>query len=74
MLGEDNDASKNFGPYEDKKSTLEKQKIEKDHRDLVGKSSDTGSYARDGLPGHTLQAGLLASESSSFLREVRFNE
>ena len=41
MLGEDDNTSDNFGPYKDGKSTSEVQDIEKDHRNLVGKSSDT---------------------------------
>ena len=36
--GEDDNLSDNFGPYEDEESTPEAQDIEKDHRDLVGKS------------------------------------
>ena len=71
MPGEDDNASDNFGPYEDERSTPEAQDIEGDHRDLVGESSDTGSRAR---AGHTPQDGLLGSESSSSLTEVRFSE
>ena len=71
MPGEDDNTSDNFGPYKNKKSTLEVQDIERDYRDLVDKSSDTGSRAR---AGHTPQDGLLESESSLFLREVRFSE
>ena len=48
MPGEDDNASDNFGPYEDEGSTPEAQDIEGDHRDLVGKSSDTRSRARAG--------------------------
>ena len=48
MPGEDDNASDNFGPYKDKGSTPEAQDIEGDHRDLVGKSSDTRSRARAG--------------------------
>ena len=48
--------------------------MERDHRDLLGKSSETESCAKDGLSGHNPQAGLLASESSSALRQVRFSE
>ena len=74
MPGEDDDASENFGPNEDEESTLAEQEMEGDHRDLIGESSDTKICVRDGLSGHTPQAGLLASESSSSLREVRFSE
>ena len=72
--GKDDDASENFGPHKDEESILKEQKIEGDHRDLVGESLDTGSRAKDGLSRHTPQTGLLASESSSSLREVRFSE
>ncbi len=53
---------------------MEEQDIEGDHRNLVGKRSDTRSHTRDCLSGRTPQNGLLVSESSSFLREVRFSE
>ncbi len=71
---EDENTSDNFGLHGDEKSILEEQDIEVDHRNSVGKSSDTGSHARDGLSGRTPQDGLFASESSSSLREVRFRE
>ena len=71
MLGEDDNVSDNFGLYEDEKSIPEAQDIEKDHRDLVGKSSDSGSCAKEE---YTSQDGLLGSESSSSLKEVRFNK
>ena len=71
MLGEDDNISNNFGPYEDKESIPESQDIKRDHRDLVGKSSDTVSCAR---AGHTPEDGLLGSESLSSLREVKFSE
>ena len=71
MPGEDDNASDNFGPYEDERSTPKAQDIEGDHRDSVGESSDTGSRAR---AGRTPQDGLLGSESSSSLTEVRFSE
>ena len=74
MPGEDDDASENFGSHEDEKSTLKKQEMERDQRDFVGKSSNIGSYTRDGVSRHTLQAGLLANELSSSLREVKFSE
>ncbi len=71
---ENDNASGNFGPHEDEESTLKEQDIEEDHRNLVGKSSDTESYTSDDLSRHTPQAGLLGSESSSSLREVRFSD
>ncbi len=74
ILRENENISDNFGLYEDEESILEEQNIEGDHRNSVGKSSDTGSHARDGLSGQTPQDGLLTSELSSSLREVRFSE
>ena len=71
---EDDNTSKNFGPYEDEEFTLKEQEIEKDYTNLVSKSSDTESYIRDGLSGHTPQDGLFINESFSFLKEVRFSK
>lgn len=48
MLRKKNNASDNFEPYKDEGSTIEAQDIERDYKDLVGKSSDTGSNARTG--------------------------
>lgn len=48
-----NNLSKNFGSYEDEKSILEKQNIKEDYGDLINKSSDTRSYARDNLSKRT---------------------
>ena len=70
----DHNALKNFGLYEDEKSTLKEQDIKGDYINLVSKSSDTRSCIKDGLSRHISQDGLLASELSSFLREVRFSE
>lgn len=53
MPRKDDNALKNFGVYEDKKSTLKKQDIKRDCKDLVGKSSNTESYAKDNLLGCT---------------------
>ncbi len=49
ILGEDENTSNNFRLHEDEEFILGKQNIEEDHRNLVSKSSDIGSYARDGL-------------------------
>ncbi len=72
--GEDNNTSRNFRPHEDEESTLKKQDIEGDYKNLVGERSDIESRAKNGLLGHTPQAGLLGSESSASLREVRFSD
>ncbi len=74
ILGEEDNTSGNLGPHDDEESTLAEQNIEGAHKNLVGESSDTESRAKDGLSGRTLQAGLLGSELSSSLREVRFSD
>lgn len=43
----DDNISKNFEPYKNKKSILEDNYIEKDYRDLVSKSLNIKSYIRD---------------------------
>ena len=50
---EDDNASDNFGPYKDAESILEEQDIEKDHTNLINKSSDIGNRAKDSLLGRT---------------------
>ena len=71
MPGENNNTLDNFGTYEDKKFIPEVQNIEEDQRNLISKSSAIGSRARAGC---TLQDGLLRSDLSSSLKEVRFSE
>ena len=46
---DDDNISENFEPYKDEKFTLEEQNIEGDYINLVGKSLDIGSHARNGL-------------------------
>ena len=53
ILRKNNNVLENFGPNEDKKSTLKKQNIEGDHINLVGKNSDTKSHTKDSLSGRT---------------------
>ena len=74
MLEEDNNISDNFGLYKDEKFISEAQNIERNHRDLVSKSSDTRSHARNKLLECTFQDGLLRSKSSSSLIEVKFSK
>ena len=74
ISGEDHNASENFGPHKDEESTLKEHDIEKDHTNLVSESSDTKSRAKNDLSRHIFQDGILASESSSSLREVMFSE
>ena len=64
----------NFRPYKDEKLILKEQNFEEDHINLGDKSSDTKSRVRNGLARCTSQAGLLGSELSSSLREVRFSD
>ncbi len=71
---EGDNASRNFGLHEDEESILEEQDIEGDHRNFVGKRLDTRSRVSNSLSGRTLQAGLLGSELSSSLKEVRFSD
>ena len=74
MLRENDNTLENFVPYKDKESTIENQEIEKDHRDLVGKSFDIRSCTKDCLSGHIPQARLFASELLSFLKEVKIGK
>ena len=46
MPGEDINISDNFGFYKDGEFTTEAQDIERNHRDLIGKSSDIRSRTR----------------------------
>ena len=74
MPEKDDNALKYLGLYKDEKYTLDEQDIEKDHRDLVGKSLDIESHAKDGLSRYILQARFFASELSSSLKEVKFSK
>lgn len=74
ILKEDDNTSFNFVRHENEKFILEKDYIERDHRNLLDKSLNTGSHIKDGLLGCTSQDELFASELSSFLKEVKFNE
>lgn len=65
---------KNFMSYEDEKSILKEQNIEKNHKNLVEKSLDIRSYIKDSLSGFIPQNKFLASEMSSSLRKVRLNK
>ena len=53
---------------------MEEQNIEKDHKNLGSKCSDTRSGAKDSLSRHTPQTELFRSESLSSLRKVRFSD
>lgn len=61
---ENDNKSDNFGSYENEKSTLEKQDMEKYHKNLVGKISNTESHIRDSLSRRILQDELFANELS----------
>ncbi len=71
---ENDNVSKNLKFHEDEKSTIKEQDIEKNHKNLVSKNSDTRSYAKNGLLEYTPQTGLLRSELSSFLNEIKFSD
>ena len=49
MLQKNDNVSKNFRLFKDEESTLEEQKIEKDHRNLVGKSLDIKKRTKNSL-------------------------
>lgn len=53
ILRKDNNVIEIFWPYKDKKSTLKKQNIKKDHRNLMDKSLNIKNYIKDGLSGYT---------------------
>lgn len=53
MLEKKNNALENFRSYEDEKSILEKQNLKKDYKDLINKSLNTISNAKDSLSKHT---------------------
>lgn len=53
MLGKNDNTAEYFGPYEDNKYTLNKQNIEKDHRNLISKSLDFKSYTKNNLLKYT---------------------
>lgn len=72
--GENDYALDNFRFYEDEKSTPKAQDMEKNYRDLVGESSDTRDHIKNSLSGRTSHDGLLGSELSSSLREIRFSD
>lgn len=66
MPRQDDNASDNFRPYENEKSILIVQNIEKNHRNLVEKTLKTENYIRNNLSEHILQDELLGNKSSFF--------
>lgn len=72
MLKKKNDILEIFGSYKDEKFILQKQDIEKDYTNLVGKSLNTRSYAKKSLLRYIPQNRLYANELLSFLREISF--
>ena len=73
MWEKDDNALEYLGPYKDKKYTRNKQYIKKDYKDLIRKSSDTKSRAKDSLSEYTSKISF-ANESSLFLKEIRFDK
>ena len=74
ILGKDNNTSENFWLYKNKESILKEQDIEKKYKNLIGKSSDIGSGAKNSLSRHIPQNELFASESSLFLKKIRLSK
>lgn len=72
--GEDDNTLENFGPNKNYKSTLKKQNIEKDYRNLIEKSLDTRNHVKNGLSGYTYQDRLFTYELSLFLKEIKFSK
>lgn len=62
ILRKDNNRSQNFGSHKNEEPTLKKEDIKGDYRNLVDKSLNTRSCARDGLSGYITQNRLFASE------------
>ena len=75
MLAKNDNASGYFMHHNEREYPLgnEGQDVEKDQTDLVGESSDN-KRVKNMLYKHISQDGLLANESSSFLRNVWFSE
>lgn len=73
MPGENDNISEYYEPHKDEEYRIDKQDIEGDYKDLVGKSLDFGSYAKDSLSERTPQNRLFASESSLSLRKIKFS-
>lgn len=53
MLRKNDNALMNFRLYKDEEFILEEQEIERDYRNLVGKSFDIRRHTKDNLPGCT---------------------
>ena len=69
LAGKRDNLTDNFQFYKDEKPALERPDKKKDDINLASKSSDI-----DMRSGRTPQARLLKSESSLFLKEVRFHD
>lgn len=54
MPEKDDNVSDNIGPYENEKSVLERQDIEENDIDQVGRSLDIENYAKNMLSRHIL--------------------
>lgn len=73
-MEKNDDGSENFGLYKDENFILKEQDIEKNCRDLIGKSSNNRSRAKDGLLGCIPQNKLYVSEWLLILKEVSFGK
>lgn len=74
MPKKDDNVSKYFKSHKNEEYTLENQNIERNHRNLVRKSLNTGNHARKYLSGCISQDGLFESQLLLFLREVKFGK
>lgn len=74
MPKKDNNILEYFEFNKNEKYILDKQDIGIFFRDLVSKSLDTKSHAKDKLSGRILQDKLFASEVLLSLRKIKFNE
>lgn len=74
MPEEDDNISECFETHKDEKYTLDDQKIKRDFIDLVSKSLNIKSHAKNNLWGHIPQYKLFANKLSLFLREISFGE
>lgn len=74
MLRKNDNISKYFGFYKNKKYILNKQDIKQDYSDLASKSLNFKNYVKNSLSKYIPKDGLFISQLLLFLREVRFNE
>ena len=72
MSKEDDNRSDNLVLYKDEKSTNKVEDIEEDHKNMVGKGSNTERCIKDSFSGYIFENRMLRSELSLSLKDVRF--